>query len=290
MKAPESPPRKRKNVRGKSAEIIEKKRPRDQDDKKSVLSSSLLSGVQTQSGMLTSSLLGNTGSSLTARSSPATGSYGTGSSLLRNTGSPSSFGSTLQSKFGGGTSSSLHAGVQKTTLTSSLFSSSATTKKSGLMTGSNLTGLSSGKDKSSESKTGLSGSLLQPSFGLSSLSSSAKLLGTGLSSSLSTGTPQSHVAMGTGLSGGLQLTSNLMGSRQQSVESKKGRKVKKENVPKSRKRTRIGEMAAPVYNLATEVKDEAEIEIQKFVPPEKDPSLVLTGERLHDVNGMKVCE
>ena len=290
MKAPDSPPRKRKTIRGKSAEIIEKKKPRDQDDKKSSLSSSLLSGVQTKSSMLQSSLLGKSGSSLTtgSGSSYTAGSYSTGSSLLGNTGSTGSFGSSLQSKFGGKTSASLHSeasGAQKTsmTLTSGLLS--AGSKKS------SLTAFSTGKGKPTESKTmSLSASLLQPSLGMSSLSSSSKLLGSGLSSSLLSSTPQSHVAMGTGLIGGLSVSSGLMGSRQESVESKKEAKIKKEKVTKSRKRARLGgyETSAPVYNLATEIKDEAEIEILKFVPPEKDPSLVLTGARLHDVNGMKV--
>lgn len=81
-----------------------------------------------------------------------------------------------------------------------------------------------------------------------------------------------------------------MGIKQESVEPQKEIKVRKDKTTKTRKRARLGgfEVSAPTYNLATEIKDEVEIEIPKFVPPDKDPSLILTGVRLHDVNGMKV--
>lgn len=85
------------------------------------------------------------------------------------------------------------------------------------------------------------------------------------------------------------MKSDLLTSRQDSKESQ-DRKMRKEKPTKTRKRVRVGgfDVAAPMYNLAAEIKDETEIEIPKFVPPEKDPSLILMGARLHDVNGMKV--
>ena len=286
-KTPLTPPRKRKPVRGKSADIIEKKKPREQDDKKTGLSSQLLSGTGTTSGLFQLSLLGNKGSSLLSsrsdyaagsslstglKSDHGAGSKTTGSSLLGRTALSGSFGSSLQSKLDGKTSSSLMSDAKTSlNLTTSLLSSSSGTGKSSL---------------------GFGTSLLQPSLGVSSLSSTAGLLGSGLSSTLSSRSSPSHAAMATSFLGSLPTKSGLMGSRQESVESGKGVQVKTGKPTKSRKRARLGgyETDAPVYNLSTQIKDEAEIEIPKFVPPDKDPSLMLTGARLHDVNGMKVCD
>ena len=260
--------------------MIEKKKPRE--EKSGLLSASALTGIGT-STMLQSSLLGNKGSSLATqsrsgsalvtktRSGYAGESYTSGSSLLSG-----SFGSSLKS-----------TELKKSSLTSGLLSSAGA---GSLGSGSSLTSsISARKAKSMESKSlFLSSSLLQPSLGTSSLSSASKLLGSGLTPSMSRPS-QSHVAMGTGFAGGLSMKSDLLTSRQDSKESQE-RKMRKDKPTKTRKRVRVGghEAEAPMYNLAAEIKNEKEIEIPKFVPPEKDPSLILTGARLHDVNGMKV--
>ena len=258
--------------------MIEKKKPREEGDKKSgLMSASALTGIGTSS-MLQSSLLGNKGSSATqsmsgsslatkSRLDHAEGSYTSGSSLLSG-----SFGSSLKSTT-----------LKTSTLTSGLLLSART---GSLGSGSSLTSSLPARKKSAESKSSLlSSSLLQPSLGTSSLSSASKLLGTGVTPSLSRSS-QGHVAMGTSL-GGLTTKSDLLTLRQDSKDSQ--REVKRKDKPtKTRKRVRVGESSAPMYNLAAEIKDETEIEIPKFVPPEKDPALILTGARLHDVNGMKV--
>lgn len=279
-KTPDSPPRKRKTVRGKSADLIEKKKPRSQDDKKPHLSSHLLSGVGTSSSLLQSSLLGNKSSTLTTGSSLTTRSrsgYGTGSNLLGSTGLSGSFGSSLQTNISSRTSTSVRPeadGTKKTSfMTTGLLSSSSGTSKTSLGLGPSL--ISSVSVDRSKVASLLSSSMLQPSLGLSTLTTSLQ-------------SSQSPAAVGTNLGDRLCGKSALMSSRQESLESKKGVKGKKEK-PKTRKRARLVgyETEAPVYNLTTQVKDEPEIEIPKFVPPEKDPSLILTGARLHDVNGLK---
>ena len=52
MKAYDSPPRKRKPIRGKSSEAIEKKKAKDDADKKSSFTSSLLSTSNTRSSLM----------------------------------------------------------------------------------------------------------------------------------------------------------------------------------------------------------------------------------------------
>ena len=163
-------------------------------------------------------------------------------------------------------------------------------------------------DSTSSSLTGssLSSSLLKTSTTASHLGTTSLIIGqpTRVGSSLLKGQPP--MAGSTHVTGNYSqacvslytesslLRSSIMGPKEADdvnlVINKSKDKKKTAEKKKRKKRTRSDRYAAPPpeYDLANEITEDVEVTLPKFIPPDKDKSLLVTGVKLHDVNGLKV--
>ena len=82
-------------------------------------------------------------------------------------------------------------------------------------------------------------------------------------------------------------SSSVASTVEDKVEAKAKAADTRKGKAKKRKHGKY-EVAPPSYDLSTQIKEQAEIVLPRFVPPEKDRTLLFTGIKLHDVNGMKV--